>query len=73
MKLTPAQRALLKRAMRSPSGNPWPGVSMSERSGGSLLRMFERMQDNGLFDRDNCITDVGRGALLQESHEVTKP
>lgn len=65
VKLTKAQRCLLERAQRSPDGNPWPAISASERSGGAIWRMFDKMKVRGWFDGFNYITPEGRAALSQ--------
>lgn len=62
-KLTKAQRNLLELAARSPTGNPWPLLSVKQRTGGAVGRMFEQMKARGLFDALNCITEAGRAAL----------
>lgn len=68
-KLTPARRDLLERAVRHPSGNPWPTISVSQRGGGAKDRCFRAMQAEGLFGKDSVITPAGRTALSQREGE----
>ncbi len=70
-RLTAAQRDMLRRAVRSATGNPWPSMSIRERSGGAKQRMFEKMQARGWFDLGNCITPAGREAIgMKEGEDV---
>jgi hypothetical protein len=69
VKLTTAQRDVLEIAMRASNGNPWPLIPIQRRKGGAFNRMFERMQDAGLFDSMNRITPAGRSALSQETND----
>jgi len=57
-KLTRGQRDMVK-ARHDESGNPWPFISITQRSGGAKGRTFAKMQDAGLYDRGNNLTPLG--------------
>ena len=56
--LTRGQRDMMK-ARHDESGNPWPFISITQRSGGAKGRTFAKMQDAGLYDRGNNLTPLG--------------
>lgn len=68
-KLTPAAIELLELAERDLAkggpGNPWPYISIRQRTGGAKRRLFDQLYCAGLFDGMNRITALGRAALKQ--------
>lgn len=64
-KLTKAQRDMLERAVREPTGEPLRTYGMRQKSGGSIRRMFEMLKSRGYFNDANAITEAGRSALQQ--------
>lgn len=62
-KLTKAQRDMLERAVRDPSGNPLRTYGIRQLAGGAKRRMFDAMKARGWFDEANGITPAGRAVL----------
>ena len=56
--LTRGQREMMK-GRHDERGNPWPFISITQRSGGAKARTFAKMQATGLYDRGNHLTPLG--------------
>jgi len=57
--LSKAQRAML-RGRHTAEGNPWPYISITQRAGGAIDRMFRKLQAAGLYDQGNRLTPLGQ-------------
>lgn len=62
-RLTKAQRDMLERAVREPTGEPLRTYGRRQMAGGSIRRMYDLLKSRGYFDDRNRITDAGRSAL----------
>lgn len=59
------QTDFLELALKSENGNPFPMLSMTQRTGGAKSRMAERLQQAGYLDDGNAITLTGIEACLR--------
>lgn len=66
IKLTPAQRDFLVLAAENVDGNPWPSLSMRDRTGGSKSRMADQLVRMGFMRRFNEINETGRAIVADE-------
>ena len=55
---------MLEDAIRSKTGNPLVNYGIRQMAGGAKRRMFNSLQSDGYFDKDDCITPLGKLAFL---------
>lgn len=55
---------MLEDAIRSETGNPLVNYGIRQMAGGAKRRMFDGLKLEGYFDKDDCITPLGKLAFL---------